>query len=133
VEAWVRDELAARDMLSYRLLWFEQQPPSEWPEKALAAVTTHDLPTVAGLVRAVRGPSASVADAVREGYRLLSSSPCLAAAATLEDVLEVESQPNQPGTVDEWNWSRPLPLLLEDVLRDRRLAEVAAILNSRVP
>ena len=133
VERWVRDELAARDILSYRLLWFEEQPPARWPEKALAAVTTHDLPTVAGLVRAVRGPSAPVWPAVRDGYALLAGSPCLVVAATLEDVLEVEEQPNQPGTVGEWNWSRPLPLLLEDVVRDRRLAEVAAILNSRVP
>jgi 4-alpha-glucanotransferase len=36
-------------LLSYRLLWFETTPPARYPELALAAVTTHDLPTVAGL------------------------------------------------------------------------------------
>ncbi|MBV8305634.1 MAG: 4-alpha-glucanotransferase [Acidimicrobiia bacterium] len=43
------DGLAARGLLSYRLLWFEQRAPEEYPELAMAAVTTHDLPTVAGL------------------------------------------------------------------------------------
>jgi 4-alpha-glucanotransferase len=49
VEPGVREALSDRDMLSYRLLWFEHDDPAEWPDKALAAVTTHDLPTVAGL------------------------------------------------------------------------------------
>ncbi|MFI7046691.1 4-alpha-glucanotransferase [Streptosporangium sandarakinum] len=49
VEPGVRETLADRRMLSYRLLWFEEDDPARWPERALAAVTTHDLPTVAGL------------------------------------------------------------------------------------
>jgi 4-alpha-glucanotransferase len=49
VEPGVREALAEHDMLSYRLLWFEQDDPARWPGNALAAVTTHDLPTVAGL------------------------------------------------------------------------------------
>jgi 4-alpha-glucanotransferase len=36
-------------MLSYKLLWFEDDDPARWPESALAAVTTHDLPTIAGV------------------------------------------------------------------------------------
>ena len=36
-------------MLSYRLLYFEPSPPREFPELALSSVTTHDLPTIAGL------------------------------------------------------------------------------------
>jgi 4-alpha-glucanotransferase len=41
-------------VLSYRLAWFEQGPdggrrrPADYPRLALAATTTHDLPTVAG-------------------------------------------------------------------------------------
>jgi 4-alpha-glucanotransferase len=49
MEEGVREELARRGLLSYRLLWFEPEPPEKWPAQALAAVTTHDLPTVAGL------------------------------------------------------------------------------------
>lgn len=49
VEPGVRETLAEYGVLAYRLLWFEEGEPSTWPEQALAAVTTHDLPTVAGL------------------------------------------------------------------------------------
>ena len=49
VEAGVREKLADHNVLSYRLLWFEKTPPSQYPEKALAAITTHDLPTLAGV------------------------------------------------------------------------------------
>ncbi len=49
VEAGVREALADHAMLSYRLLWFEDDDPATWPPAAMAAVTTHDLPTVAGL------------------------------------------------------------------------------------
>ncbi len=49
VEEGVPEALAERGILSYRLLWFEDDEPQDWPDLALAAVTTHDLPTVAGL------------------------------------------------------------------------------------
>ena len=49
VEPGVRERLAARQVLSCRLLWFEPRPPREYPELAMASVTTHDLPTIAGL------------------------------------------------------------------------------------
>ncbi|WP_435747227.1 4-alpha-glucanotransferase [Nocardioides sp. SYSU DS0663] len=49
VEPGVREALAERGILAYKVLWFEDEPPAEWPAGALAAVTTHDLPTVAGL------------------------------------------------------------------------------------
>lgn len=49
VEPGVREALRERGILSYRVLWFEDEPPEDWPVDALGAVTTHDLPTVAGL------------------------------------------------------------------------------------
>jgi 4-alpha-glucanotransferase len=54
VEPGVRQRLAAEGVLSYRLAWFEQGPDggrrraADYPRLALAATTTHDLPTVAG-------------------------------------------------------------------------------------
>src|SRR5215218_1908708 len=54
VEAGVRERLAAEGVLSYRLAWFEHGPDglrrraADYPRLALAATTTHDLPTVAG-------------------------------------------------------------------------------------
>jgi 4-alpha-glucanotransferase len=49
VEPGVRETLAEYGVLSYKVLWFEDSDPAEWSESAMAAVTTHDLPTVAGL------------------------------------------------------------------------------------
>jgi 4-alpha-glucanotransferase len=145
VEEEFRVELAARNVLSYRLLWFESAPPPEWPEKALAAVTTHDLPTVAGMwtgsdldaqrtlhlepnedateatrkrLRDVAGADddASPDDMVVAAYDALGEAPCLLLTGTLDDALVVEERPNMPGTVDEWpNWSIALPLPLEDI------------------
>jgi 4-alpha-glucanotransferase len=54
VEPGVRERLAAEGVLSYRLAWFEHGPDggrrraADYPRLALAATTTHDLPTVAG-------------------------------------------------------------------------------------
>jgi len=49
VEAGVRAVLAEAGVLSTRLLLFEDDPPSTWIPQAMAAVTTHDLPTIAGV------------------------------------------------------------------------------------
>jgi len=49
VEGSVRDAMAHRDVLGYRVGWFEDEPPRAWPANTLGMLTTHDLPTVAGL------------------------------------------------------------------------------------
>jgi glycogen operon protein len=48
-----RERLAADDVFSYRVLWFERDganfiAPARYPAKAVACVSTHDLPTIAG-------------------------------------------------------------------------------------
>ena len=54
VEQGVRERLSAEGVLSYRLAWFEHEDDgrrrraADYPRLALAATTTHDLPTVAG-------------------------------------------------------------------------------------
>src|SRR5262249_2311253 len=45
----VRRALARHRVLSSRLLWFEERPPEQLPWRCQAAISTHDLPTVAGL------------------------------------------------------------------------------------
>jgi glycogen operon protein len=47
------EKLAAAEVFSYRVLWFERdgaafRPPPRWPSRAAACVSTHDLPTLAG-------------------------------------------------------------------------------------
>jgi glycogen operon protein len=49
----LRSAMEDSAILSYRVLWFEQdthgfRPPAEWPPLAAACVSTHDLPTLAG-------------------------------------------------------------------------------------
>ncbi|MEJ5301559.1 MAG: 4-alpha-glucanotransferase [Thermodesulforhabdaceae bacterium] len=50
----VREEMRRRGFLSYRVFYFERRhdgsfkSPEEYPEKAIAVVTTHDLPTFVG-------------------------------------------------------------------------------------
>jgi 4-alpha-glucanotransferase len=145
VEDVVRDELATRQILSYRLLWFEERPPAEYRQESLAALTTHDLPTLAGIwegsdpdakvrerLRRVTGaadgrPTCEVAEAA---YSALATSPSRLLAATLEDALGVPERPNKPGTTTEWpNWSLALPASLEDLRRDPRPARLAVALS----
>lgn len=54
VAPYIREELARSRIMSTRLFYFERQtdgsftPPAAYPEWALAAITTHDLPTLQG-------------------------------------------------------------------------------------
>lgn len=161
VEPAFREELRATDVLSTRLVWFEDVPPERYPERALAMVTTHDLPTIAGvwsgaderelevlgrptpederdtLRRRLRvlvpdeaeRPVGDVIDAV---HHRLGRSRAMLTMATLEDLCEVAARPNVPGTTDgeRPNWSRALPLALEDIPADpaatRHLQQLAA-------
>jgi 4-alpha-glucanotransferase len=61
VEPFVTTTLHERGMLSSAVLWFQRDwdvdgqpfvPPREWTEEAMASVSTHDLPTVAGWLKA---------------------------------------------------------------------------------
>lgn len=130
VEPGVRAELARRAMLSYKVMWFEEGHPENYPLGSLATVTNHDLPTVAGLwngadLEEQRGlglepdgagtqaiverlaerlglaRSAPVEEVVRGAYNLLGAAPSALLTATLEDALEVTERPNQPGTTTD--------------------------------
>ncbi|MDE3203388.1 MAG: 4-alpha-glucanotransferase [Acidobacteriota bacterium] len=154
VQDEVRRDLAERRILSYRVWWFEDAPTEQWPEAAMGAVTTHDLPTVAGVLSGSdlqaqrdlgtdpneessarlldhlreRAPGGDPAEVIVEVHRDLARAPCSLLVATLDDALAVEERPNMPGTTDGWpNWSLALPVPLEDVERSelaRRVAEV---------
>ena len=50
VEDGARSDLLERRVLSYRVWWFEPDSPETWPQMALGTVTTHDLPTIAGVL-----------------------------------------------------------------------------------
>jgi 4-alpha-glucanotransferase len=159
VEDFVRQELHERGVLSYRLLWFEPQRPPDFPTQALAAVTTHDLPTVAGMwtgadlaeqhalgldpnedgARAIRdkladwsgsADDADPAEVVVNTHGLLAQAPSMILTATLDDAAVVEERPNVPGTVDERpNWSIALPVPLEELEESPTAAAIAGALR----
>ena len=163
VDEKARAQLMTAGVLSYRLLWFEKHDPAEYPVQALAAVTTHDLPTVAGLwsgtdLEAQRAlhlnpneeGTAEIAgrlarltrsrrdtpldEVVRRTYVVLSRAPSAIVAATLEDAAVSEKRPNMPGTVSDWpNWSMPLPQPLEKICASDVTTSIAKALGSRHP
>lgn len=132
VEEGVREKLHDKGVLSYRLMWFEEEPPSDFPVDALAAISTHDLPTVAGvwtgsdveaqkkiglkpneqgekewrkkLVEAVDGgEKASIEEVIEAAYESLATAPSRVLTASLDDALAVEERPNMPATLnDKW-------------------------------
>lgn len=155
----VREQLSQHCILSYRVLWFESEPPARYPKLALAAATNHDLPTVAGLwsgadlreqeelqlqpardrVREMRERLRMLAnlsetspnvEAIERTYRLLGRSPCAIIMATLDDAAAVSERPNLPGTTTERpNWSLALAQPLEQLERDALPAKIARALR----
>ncbi|HVX15733.1 MAG TPA: 4-alpha-glucanotransferase [Pirellulales bacterium] len=161
VDEEIRALLAAHRVLSYRLLWFEDEPPASYPELSMAAVTTHDLPTVAGLwdghdvraqralgldpneegLRAIRDKLASLGhldeearadDVVDRAYQLLSGAASYVATASLDDALAVNERPNMPCTTTQWpNWSLALPGGIEALEKSPLAGRIAAAMRKR--
>ena len=161
VEEGVRERLTEQAILGYRVMWFQPEPPATYPSLALAAVTTHDLPTVRGLwtgvdvahqkaaglvpneaglaemrarLAAMTGLNgdAPVHDVVEKTHRLLAEAPCAVVTATLDDALLVEERPNMPGTLAPTNWSLALPKPLEEIETDPTARAVAQAFAARV-
>jgi 4-alpha-glucanotransferase len=157
VEAGVREAMAEHGILSYRLLWFEDDDPASWPAEAMAAVTTHDLPTIPGLWTGAdlaeqrehglgtdeeleRGRTsllehlgdvpadATPAEAVASAYRRLATAPSTLLSATLDDALAEERRPNMPGANERPNWRLPLPVPTEELAGHAGVQAVARVL-----
>jgi 4-alpha-glucanotransferase len=157
----VRRRLASANVLSTRLALFEPRPPSGWPRKAMAGITTHDLPTVAGtwtgadladqaragvqpdrrglaLLRrrlarvAALQPDAPLAAVIEGVHAAVGAAPSVLAVATLEDALHLRRRPNLPGTgpAQRDNWSRALPIMLEEVERRRSVRRLARAIGA---
>ena len=167
VEPYVREALAARDILSYKLTSFEDRPAAEYPRAAMAVATTHDLPTTPGFFsgddtrylreigvlsselaadlewhdgerrqrlrerlasEAIDGAwSDDVREITRATHEFIACTPSMLVCASLDDVVGTHVRPNVPGTVDEHpNWRIALPLTLEQIAADERVARALA-------
>ena len=161
VEEGVRARMAECDMLSYRLLWFEDTAPADYPEKALAAITTHDLPTLAGIWTGADfeiqrrcgldpdkaateqfrqkmvqtsgvDPRADVETAAVRTFEQLVAAPSVIVIATMEAACLISERPNMPGAEGAYpNWSLGLPLLLEEIEAAPFPRRLAEILSRR--
>ena len=148
VEDQLREALTAARVLTSRVVWFDDDPPTEAPEASLGVVTTHDLPTVAGVwtgaddeeldalgtpapedavaeVRRRLGalvdlpPDAPAADVVARLHRSISEGRSALVLGTLEDLCAVPRRPNVPGTTSERpNWSMALPIPVDELTSD---------------
>lgn len=130
VQPEVREEMARRDLMSYKLAYFEADAPEGYPERALAAITNHDLPTIAGvwdgsdlaemkrlgfetddgewermragLARLARlDEDAEPAEVIAGAHARLALAPSRVLIATLEDATGVSERVNVPGTLDD--------------------------------
>ena len=173
VEPEVTEGLAERGMLGSSVLWFTRDrdapgepllAPRRWPERSVATLSTHDLPTAAGYLsgehvraraelgllddvaaeqaRAAAERAELVALIRAEGlldgaaepsteelvvalHALLARSRSRLVLVSPYDVVGELRQPNLPGTVDEYpNWRLPLPVSLEELRTDPRVARV---------
>jgi 4-alpha-glucanotransferase len=161
VEEGVREAMAEHGVLSYRLLWFEDDDPAQWPAEAMAAITTHDLPTVAGLWTGAdlaeqreygtgtdeeleRGRAsllaqldgvpegASPAEAVEAAHRRLATAPSVLLSATLDDALAEERRPNMPGADARPNWRLPLSVPVEELADHQGVQALARVLTDGI-
>lgn len=161
VEAGVREELAARRVLAYKVMSLEDEPPRTFPVGALASFATHDLPTVGGLwsgadldaqerlglkpnvagtlaarerVRRWAGVTSTspLPEVVQGTYAALAEAPSQIVLGSLEDALGVQERPNMPGTTDQWpNWCQTLPSPLEGAVASPLVRQIADTLANR--
>jgi len=158
----IRAAMVERGLLSYRVMALSADEPASYPERSMAAISTHDLPTIRGLltgsdlaaqqeldlhpnvdgtteaVARLRGwVGADDADLSDEEitvrlHALLAGAPAHLVAATLEDLALMTERPNMPGS-EEWpSWCWSLPQPLEDVLASEVATRVRAVLAERV-
>jgi len=139
VEPGVREKLAQFRILSSRVMWFEDKPPAQYPELSLASISTHDLPTIAGVwsgadleeqkriglktseegleqnrkrleKAAAIAKSAAVSDVVIKAHQALAEARSAVILASFEDALAVEQRPNLPGTTSDQRPNWSIPL-----------------------
>jgi 4-alpha-glucanotransferase len=64
-------------------------------------------------------------------HRFLAATPSALKLISPYDIVAEPRQPNLPGTIDEYpNWRLPLPLTLEQLREDPRVAEITAIFQA---
>jgi len=145
VEQSVRDSLRASGMLGTRVWWFDHDS-KHWPASTLGMVTTHDLPTIAGVWKHSDGqgefaaklqlvaPTSSLTATAVALHREIAESDAVLCLATVEDLAGSDERPNYPGTTSAThpNWCHRQVATTEQILKgDPGSAIVAAMTTAR--
>ena len=131
VPAGLRESLSAAKMLSYRVLWFEQDewrflPPESYPPQAAACLSSHDLAPFKGwraaasqknmakLAAAIAEAGVSTGDLLVDAHAFVAKTPCAIMLVQADDLSEETEPLNVPGTDRERaNWRRRLSVTVE--------------------
>jgi len=144
VEPEVHQALGRSGILGTKVWWFDQHVAG-WATANLATVTTHDLPTVAGVWWEADGdaalhsalsdlaPGLDAAAATVRVHAAVAASPAQLVMATTDDLAGMLERPNRPGTSgpDEPNWRRRLGLTAEQLVTGSPGAAIVAALRTR--
>jgi glycogen operon protein len=145
----LRHRLAEAGMLSYRVLWFEQDeqkfhPPQNYPRQAAACLSSHDLAPFKGwretanhndvskLERAVAEAGVSSGDLLADAHAFIAKTPCTIMLLQADDLSEEAEPLNVPGTDRERaNWRRRLSVTVDELPElDTSKRVMAAIQNT---
>ncbi len=146
VEPAVRDSLRASAMLGTKVWWFDSDA-SNWPASALAMVTTHDLPTIAGVWKHTDGtpelaaklqqaaPDATLAATAVALHTEIAASDATLCLAMIEDLAGSDTRPNYPGTTSRThhNWCHRMTATTEQILTSEPASSIVAAMAAARP
>jgi glycogen operon protein len=150
----LRQRLAEAAILSYRMLWFEQDAqgfkrPSDYPRMSAACLSSHDLAPFKGwrqsssqedirkLETAIARESLSTGDLLADAHAFVASAPSAVMLIQADDLSEETEPLNVPGTDKEYpNWRRRLSVdvdALPDLPPTQRVIAVVDKARPRPP
>ncbi len=129
----LRDRLSQANILSYRVLWFEQdearfQPPENYPQGAAVCLSSHDLAPFKGwresashgdiskLEGAFAEAGVNTGEFLADAHAFVAKTPCAVMLVQADDLSEEIEPLNVPGTDTERpNWRRRLSVAVEAI------------------
>jgi glycogen debranching enzyme len=143
----LRQKLAAANILSYRVLWFEQDgnrfyPPETYPHLAASCLSSHDLKPFLGwrkagdqaelnrLEKAIAGAGIASGDLMTDAHAFIAKTPSALMLIQADD-LAGETEPlNVPGTDRERpNWRRRLSMSVDQLANSSLATTVCSTVN----
>ena len=125
--------LSQANILSYRVLWFEQdearfQPPENYPQGAAVCLSSHDLAPfkgwresashgdIAKLESAIAEAGVNTGDLLADAHAFVAKTACAVMLVQADDLSEETEPLNVPGTDTERpNWRRRLSVAVEEI------------------